>query len=319
LNPDSGFTSVAVLGVGGVGGCIAAVLSNRGVPVTCIVREDSARAIREQGLVLESALFGNFSTHPEVAGRLSTPPDLLFIATKANHLDSALDRIDPACLDGTVIIPLLNGLEHMPLLRARLGRRVIAGSISIVAALTAPGRIRHTSPFIRMAIASDGDIAREHLETIAESLSGFGLETTVLDSEACVLWGKLVRLAAIACTTSLADQPLGILRAESTWRAVLGAFLAEGARVAKAEGVVIDPVAQLAIIDSLPATLTSSMHRDIVAGRFSELDAIAGAIVRAGERHGLGCPTIRELIRNIEAKIELMNHSRQETGPCQRQ
>lgn len=299
-----GFKSVALLGIGGVGGCIAAVLSSQGIPVTCVVREDSVRVLREQGLSMESILFGNFSTHPAATARLDSTPDILFIATKAHHLDDALDRIDPVFLNGTLIIPLLNGLEHMSLLRTRLGRRVVAGSISIVSEMTAAGHIRHTSPFVRIAIASDRDIEKARLEAVAASLSSFGLETRVLANEASVLWGKLARLAAIACTTSLTNQPIGMLRADSVWRKVLKDFIAEGIEVAKAEGAFIDPAAQLAIIDGLPETLTSSMHRDIVAGRVSELDAIAGAIVRAGERAGLGCPTIRELIRKIEAKTE---------------
>ena len=115
-------------------------------------------------------------------------------------------------------------------------------------------------------------------------------------SEAQILWAKLVRLNALACTTSATDQPIGFIRADPEWRAALEGCLAEGAAVARAEGAELDAATPLAELEDAHPELGSSMQRDIAAGREPELDAIPGAVLRAGRRHGIECPTIARLV-----------------------
>jgi 2-dehydropantoate 2-reductase len=104
-----------------------------------------------------------------------------------------------------------------------------------------------------------------------------------------------VRLNALACTTSAADRPIGFIRSDPEWRGALEGCINEGAAVANADGAHIDPAARLAELDDAHAELGSSMQRDIAAGREPELDAIPGAVLRAGARHGIECPTIARL------------------------
>jgi 2-dehydropantoate 2-reductase len=293
---------VAVLGVGGVGGCVAAVLAQRGVRVTCIGRRATVEALQTQGLHLDSRAFGRFTVWPAAAERLDYPVDVLIVATKATALPSALDAIDASLVTDAVVIPLLNGLEHVPQIRARLGARVAPGSIRIEARTTAPGHVEHTSPFAIITIASDRDVPPTRLAAIADFLSGCGLDTRVGASEAEVLWEKLARLAALACTTALSNQPIGVIRSDAYWRALLTGAVHDCVAVATACGVPMTVETQMEVIDGLPATLTTSMQRDIVAHRPSELDAIAGAVVRAGRAYGLACPTLEELIRRIETE-----------------
>ncbi len=124
----------------------------------------------------------------------------------------------------------------------------------------------------------------------------------MLDSEPQVLWGKLVRLNALACTTSAYDMPIGSIRDTPELRAELLGAIEEGCAVAQAEGASIDPAQPLAELAAAHATLGSSMQRDIAAGRTPELDAIAGAVLRAGARHRIACPTIERLAGTIAAR-----------------
>jgi 2-dehydropantoate 2-reductase len=117
------------------------------------------------------------------------------------------------------------------------------------------------------------------------------------DSEAQVLWAKLVRLNALALTTSAYDEPVGVIR--TTHRGVLEACIQEGTAVANADGARIDPSSPLTELDDAHAALGSSMQRDIAAGREPELDAIAGSVLRAAARHGLACPTIERLAAQV--------------------
>jgi 2-dehydropantoate 2-reductase len=125
-----------------------------------------------------------------------------------------------------------------------------------------------------------------------------GIHNEIGPNEAEVLWSKLVRLAPLALTTTVADRPIGFVRSDSSWRGVLEAAMAETAAVAGAEGADIDPAAPLAELDMAHPTLSSSMQRDVAARRPPEL-AIPGAVLRAARRHGLACPTIERLTEEV--------------------
>ncbi len=293
-------SSVAVLGPGGVGGFIAAALARAGGDVLVIAREPTAELIARDGIAVQSVRLGDFTAHPAVATTLSGPRDYLIVATKATGLEAALGRIE--AVPG-LIVPLLNGLDHVGALRARFGAdRVAAGVIRIEADRPAPGRIVQTSPFLRVDLAADDPALRPALERCSALLDGAGIPCRIGDGEARILWSKLVRLCALACTTSATGARLGFIRSDPEWRPLLEGCVLEAAAVANAEGAGIDPAHTFAELDDAHPELGSSMQRDIAAGREPELDAIAGAVLRAGARHGLACPTIEGLVARIEAR-----------------
>jgi 2-dehydropantoate 2-reductase len=120
-----------------------------------------------------------------------------------------------------------------------------------------------------------------------------------------VLWSKLVRLVALACTTSASGRTIGFIRSDPEWRSTLEACINEAAAVADAEGARVDPRATLAELDEAHPGLGSSMQRDIAAGREPELDAIAGAVRRAAKRRGIECPTLARLTEQIAERAGL--------------
>jgi 2-dehydropantoate 2-reductase len=280
----------AVLGPGGVGGFIAAALDRAGLPVTVVARERTAAELTERGIDVESVRLGSFHAQPAAVAHLSLgAEDTLLVATKANGLGAALERVD-----GTpgLVVPLLNGLDHMRVLRERFGTEPVpAASIRIVSDRPETGRIVQTSRFLRIDVAPPSPAAAR----FARALTAAGVPVELLDSEPNVLWGKLVRLNALACTTTAFDLPLGPIRDDPERRAQLRACVEEAAAVARAEGAAADPERTMAEIDDAHPELTTSMQRDVAAGRDSELDAIAGSVLRAAARHGIECPTIQRL------------------------
>ena len=292
--------TIAVLGPGGVGGLVAGALAHAHQPVTIVARESTARVIDEQGLRVSSVRLGEFVADPRAVARLDEPVDVLVVATKAIGLEDALDRIVAA---PTLVLPLLNGLDHVPLLRARFGEDVVvAGTIRVEADRPEPGVVVHTSPFLRIDMASRYASAREGMKLLAQILADAGIPARVLDSEPLVMWSKLVRLNALACTTSAFDKLLGEIRSTPELRGELVGAIEEGCAVALAEGASIDSSDPLGELGDAHATLGSSMQRDIAAGRTPELDAIPGAVLRAGARHGVECPTIERLVAMIAAR-----------------
>jgi 2-dehydropantoate 2-reductase len=287
---------IAVLGPGGVGGFVAGALDRGRRDVVVVAREDTAALIASEGLRVDSVRLGRFTAHPPAVAALEQPVDALLVAPKATALPAALERVR---LDPPLVVPLLNGLDHMALLRHRFGGAVAAGSIRIEADRPAPGRVVHTSQFLRIDLASDGGDLRPALQLLAGELQAAEIPARVLDSEAEVLWRKLVRLNALACTTSAYDLPLGPIRSTPELRSELEACIREAVAVARAEGASIKGADVLGELTDAHAELGSSMQRDIAAGRKPELDAIPGAVLRAGARHGMACPTIARLTVGI--------------------
>jgi 2-dehydropantoate 2-reductase len=294
---------VAVLGPGGVGGLLAGLLDRAGTEVLVLARDSTAAVIADQGIHVESVTFGDFVAHPPATARLGEPVDALIVATKAAGLMPALDRIEA---QPTVVLPLLNGLDHIAPLRERFAPdSVLAGSIRVEADRPQPGQVVHTSPFLLVDMASASADASVHttMHALADALSQAGVPVRVLDSEAQVMWSKLVRLNALACTTSAYDKLLGEIRSTPPLRADLVGAVEEGCAVGKAEGATdVEAATAIAELELAHDTLGSSMQRDIAAGREPELDAIPGSVLRAAERHRLACPTIERLVALIAAR-----------------
>jgi 2-dehydropantoate 2-reductase len=288
--------SVAILGPGGVGGFVAALLARAAQDVTVIARPQTAQVIERQGLLVDSVRFGRFRAWPRVSTELRARATFLLIATKATTLMDALERVGAP---PQVVVPLLNGLDHMEVLRDRFGAaHVAAGSIRIEVDRPEPGRVVHTSPFVRVELAADNSGLRPAIAELQGVLERAQIPTELGPSEAQILWSKLVRLAPLALTTSAAERPIGFIRSDAHWRGMLEAAIRETAAVADAEGARIDPAGPLADLDAAHPTLSSSMQRDLAAGRPPEL-AVPGAVLRAASRHGIECPTIEELTEQI--------------------
>ncbi|HXP29334.1 MAG TPA: 2-dehydropantoate 2-reductase, partial [Solirubrobacteraceae bacterium] len=289
---------IAILGPGGVGGLLAGALERSGEDVTVVARESTTNVIAEHGVRISSVKFGDFVAHPSALPRLSEPVDALIVATKAAGLESALERID--AVPG-IVLPLLNGLDHIAVLRERFGaERVLAGTIRVEADRPEQGVVVHTSPFLLIEMASRYESAAAPMQALAQALDGAGVSARgdwpiAPASEAQVMWSKLVRLNALACTTSAYDKLLGEIRDTPVLRADLVGAMEEAAAAGRADGADVDAEKAIAELDRAHATLGSSMQRDIAAGRPPELDAIPGSVLRAASRHGLKCPTIERL------------------------
>jgi 2-dehydropantoate 2-reductase len=217
------------------------------------------------------------------------------VTVKAPDLEDALQRIEPEAVSEGVVVPLLNGLEHMEIVRARFDGRVAAGSISHFQAYRA-GRVQivEVTPAPIITLASD-ELPRGDVERVAEILRLGRIEVRVGQSEKRVLWHKVPRIAAITAASAASGRTIGDLRNDAEWRPRLEHAVAEVCAVAEADGVSLRPAAQWTIIDEMADETTTSAARDIAAGRRSELDAIVGSVLRASERLGVPCPTLAQL------------------------
>src|ERR1700689_2688743 len=159
---------VAVLGPGGVGGLLAGVLERSGSEVIVVAHDSTIAAIERDGLRVSSVMLGDFVAHPRAVSLLDEPVDALIVATKAAGLNAALERI--VC-EPTIVLPLLNGLDHLVTLRERfVPSSVLAGAIRIESDRPEPGVVVHTSPFLLVEMACVDASASPAMQRLADAL-----------------------------------------------------------------------------------------------------------------------------------------------------
>lgn len=284
----------AVLGAGGVGGFLGAALARAGREVLLLMREESL-ARYGGAMHVESAVLGDFEAELPAAATLERAVDVVWVATKATQLAGALERIPEGAAEDAVVVPLLNGLDHVELLRRRFGSTaVLPASITIESERVEPGLVRQLSGFASVVLSPAAQA-----EDVRNELIDAGIAASIGENEAGVLWRKLALLAPIALTTTLRGSDFGGVAADPAWRRRLEGCIREVAAVARADGVELDADGLIANIEHVPPELRSSMQKDREAGRPTEIDAVGGSVLRAAARHGLDAPTTQALVDGI--------------------
>lgn len=281
----------AVIGAGGIGGLVAAVLARGGADVVVLLRPQTLESY-DGSLIVDSTTLGRFEVDVAARAALDEDVEFLWVATKATQLEPALGLAPPEYVRTGAVIPLLNGVDHVAMLRRRYPN-VVAGAIRAESERLDLGRIRQSSPFLRVQLAG--------AEAAAEDLRAGGVECTIREDELSLLWDKLAFLAPVALATTALDGPLGAVRDDGRFLGCQQEVLA----VARAEGAQVDEGAVRQVQVSTPDTMRSSMQKDVDAGREPELDAIAGPILRAGAQHGLSVANTQALADLVAARARL--------------
>jgi 2-dehydropantoate 2-reductase len=284
----------AVLGAGAIGGLVGTAVASLGESVTLLVRSERLPGYPANVSVERPS--GAITAAAKVAATLANPIDVLWIATKTYQLKMALQAVHslPRC-----IVPLLNGVDHVEVLRAHFGHdRVLPATVAVEAERIAPGRFAQRSPFVNLNLAASGE---QVLGGIVARLRDLEFTCKFIQSEQTLLWSKLCFLGPFALVTSASGMNKGEIYADAEWKRKLISAIAEACAVAKASRAEVDAAQIQAITDGFPSGIRSSMQKDLASRRQLELDAIGGPIVRGGERYGIDVSTTATLIALIHA------------------
>lgn len=296
----------AVVGVGAVGGLIGARLQQAGHDVAFLARGSTAAHLRAHGLVIDS-VDGNLTLpHITVAERAADigVVDCVLATVKATQLGAIAPTLAPLIGAHTVVIPMQNGVEASTQLADALGAgHVLEGVCRVIAALDGPGHVRHTAvkPVVEFGPRPGAPLGAAAVAT-ADALSaifeGAGLVPLRPADMAIASWEKFLFIEPIGVVCAASRQSFGVVRTVPELRAVVDAAVQEVISVGRAVGVAWPADARERVwerYDSLPAESSTSMARDLVAGRPSEFDAQTGAVVRLADRHGVDIPAHRVL------------------------
>ncbi len=286
---------VAIFGVGGVGGYFGGRLAQAGEEVFFIARGAHLQAMQEHGLRVES-LTGDFVVSPIQA--MDEPAkvgvvDVVLVAVKAWQVPEVAQSIQPLVGADTSVVPLQNGLEAATHLSAVLGaEHVIGGTCRIYSSITAPGCIRHIGLEPTVIIGELDAQHRPRADQIRLTLERAGITAIISPNIQADLWEKflLLRWGVVGAVTR---APAGVMRSLPVVRQMVEQACQEVIMVARAYDVELpdDITTQsMAILDSLPPIATTSMQRDIIEGRPSELDAQVAAIGPMGQNVGVSTP-----------------------------
>jgi 2-dehydropantoate 2-reductase len=235
------------------------------------------------------------------------PVDLVIVGVKAWQVPEAARAIKPLVGPATTVLPLQNGVDAPSQLAAELGdERVIGGLCKIVSFVVGPAHIRHAGFEPSVAFGELDNQRSERLEKILEAFTKAGVKAAIASDIHVALWTKFLFIAAYSGVGAVTGEPAGKIRANPETRGLLLRAMKEVYVLAQVRGIQLpaDSVEKsLASVDVLPDDATSSMQRDIAAGRPSELESQNGAVVRMAHESGVAVPT-HELIYSALKPLE---------------
>lgn len=291
-----------IFGTGAVGGYYGGRLAHAGQDITFIARGEHLTAIRETGLRVDS-IQGDFLVHPAKAtddpGSIGTA-DLVVIAVKAWQLDDVIEQMRPLVGEQTIILPLLNGMEHMDKLFSAFDRKNILGGLCRISAhVAAPGYIRHVGVQPYIAFGELDNTRSKRVETIYKMFSAIDDILVEVPADIHVtMWEKFIFISGTSGVGAYTRQPIGEYRIIPEARQMLIDAMNETAAVARARGVRVPASTvddTMKRIDKLPHAMLASMQKDMMEGRPSELNEQTGAVIRMGNAAGVPTPTHEKL------------------------
>jgi 2-dehydropantoate 2-reductase len=294
--PRTHRSTIAVIGLGSIGGVAAGCLAAAGRHdiVACARRPlDRLTLDRPEGtaeIKLRSI------TDPAQAA----PADWVLLCTKTHHTETVAPWLARLCTPQTRVAVLQNGIDHV----ARVAP--LANSATVLPVIVYYNGERLAPDHVRMRRASANDIVVPDDDTgraFVALLEGTGLQVLLSDNFATLLWRKLLINAIANPITALTQQRQAVLRRPDI-QELCHAVLGEAVAVARAEGVELaadEPERTMAALMTFSGELGTSMYFDRLAGRQMEIEALTGAIVTAGERHGIATPVNRALLTLLRA------------------
>ena len=284
-----------IVGVGAVGGFIAARLTDAGQDVTVLVRPHRAAQLREGGLRVASSDQTRV-LRPSVvtADELTSGYDAIVLAVKAEDLDGAMADIEPAVRPPAVIVPFLNGMSHVDPLVGRFGRAVLGGVLRVATELEDDGTIRVLAPAFEVELGELDGSSSARVDRLAAAFRKAGADVTVPENIVDAMWAKWVFIASVGAVTSLMRAPVGDIVAVPGGEEFARSVLAETAATAAASGhpVLAARRATEQVLTAVGSPVTSSLSRDLIAGRRAEVEAVLGDLAARARAVGTATPLI---------------------------
>ena len=291
---------IAVMGAGGVGGFYGGRLANIGCDVHFVARGAHLAAMRGHGLTLENREQGDIhvarvsvTDDPATIGTA----DVVIIAVKLKDTEAAALAVKPIVGPHTAVLSLQNGVVKDDILRRHFAATQVMGGVAYVATqLVRPGVIHQVGTMQRLLFGEYDGARSARAEALLDALLRAGIKAELSADIRRTLWEKYTFLVGLSGTTTTMRTTIGPIRGNPRARAFLHELFKEVVAVGRAQGVAL-PVDyaddRLAFADTVPATMTSSMHHDLERGNALEVEWLSGGVVTLGAAAGVPTPANR--------------------------
>lgn len=287
-----------VIGAGGTGGSIAGFMAKAGFDVSLIARGKHLEAIQNKGLRLETTSLGAFSVFPKAYDMESyeDAPDVIFNCVKGYSLSSTIPFIHKVAHEKTVVIPILNLYGTGGVLQKALPELLVCdGCIYIAAQIKEVGVIAQTGDIFRVVFGErESNTHREILEKVADDLGKSDIRAILSENIRRDALQKFSFVSPMAACGSYYDVNADAMQKEGVERELFKALISEIDLLAKAMGIDFNTnivEKNLAILDALLPSASTSMQRDLKAGGESEMDGLLFEVLRLAQKHGVSLPS----------------------------
>ncbi|MBS4207313.1 2-dehydropantoate 2-reductase [Bacillus sp. FJAT-50079] len=303
---------ILVVGAGGVGGYFGGRLVEKGEDVTFLVRSKRKQQLEKNQLVINSVK-GNFSFQPKLITKAdqSETFDIVLFSTKAYHLEEAIADLKPFIGEKTVIIPLLNGVAHLALLKETFSdQSVIGGLCFIETTLNENGEIIQTSDADRLVFGELGDPNSERIQRIADAFSGTKADFTLSNHIEQDIWYKYSFITVLSGVTTLMRAPIGPIRTSDGGQAFVRQLFNEVVETMRAFGAPIqDGIVekQMKAMNQLSYQMKSSMQRDMEKGSQIEGDFLQGYLLKLAKEYNIETPLLKVVYQNLKVYEQMLS------------
>ncbi|MDT3377737.1 2-dehydropantoate 2-reductase [Labrys neptuniae] len=295
---------ILVVGAGATGGYFGGRLMQAGRDVTFLVRPARAEKLRTEGLRIVSP-FGNAELAPKLvtSGGIAEPYDLVLLTVKAYGLEAALDDIAPAIASETMILPVLNGMRHVDVIKARFGEKALLGGVCLIAAtIDDEDRIVQLTPMHNLIYGEMSGERSERIEAVDATMQEAGFNARLSEDIERDMWGKWITLASLGGICCLMRGSVGEIEAAPGGLAFVLRFFDEVVSVVKAVGKLPgEPILNMArsMLTQKGSAMASSMYRDLQKGAPIEADQIIGDLLARAQKAGMETPLLSAAYTNL--------------------
>lgn len=294
-----------VIGAGGTGGSIGAYMTEAGKDVTLIARGAHLKKMQEEGLKMETTKRGNYTVHPIRAADMEhydEQPDVIFVCVKGYSLEETIPFIQRVTKDSTIVIPILNIYGTGGRMQEKLPELLVTdGCIYIAAEIKEPGTIWQNGDIFRIVYGvRKKEELRPELFEVAKDLKESGIDGVLSENIQRDALQKFAYVSPMAACGLYYHVSAEEIQRTGEPRDTFVKLIREVDALAVAMEVpfLVDIVTtNLQILDALNPTASTSMQRDIYAGKPSEIDGLIYEVVRMGKKYGVPTPTY-EMVEN---------------------
>ncbi len=289
---------ILMVGAGATGGYFGGRLAQAGRDITFLVRGERLRQLQRDGLRIVSP-YGDVTLAPKLieAAALAHVPryDVVIVSTKAYSLEAAMPDFAPAAGPETMVIPILNGMRHLDVLRDRFeGERVLGGSVRIIADMDSDGRVVQMTELNELSFGELDGTRTKRAERLLDAFSVPGIKATLTENILATMWQKWWFLASIGALCVTGRGSIGEIAMAPYGPETARALVQETLAIAAVNGYPADPKvveAHIRRVTEQGSTLTSSMYRDMLKGAPVEADQILGDLLARG--NGVDAPLLK--------------------------